>query len=140
MEKSGKSSDPVQQALRDHKKRWNVASKELIKRLIAFKSSLNGRGSPSYGLPVSNIKDPIPPKIVSFLNEVSGNFQQLAEEALKITQEQALYSQNRRKGGPKNAPGITTPTQTIEVPKAASSDNGLIKLAEKLDQKWILDE
>lgn len=136
MEKFGKSSDPVQQALRDHKKRWNMAAKEFIKRLIAFKKGVNGRGDPSYGLPTSNIKDPLPGEVATFLNEVSGNFQQLAEEALKIQQEQALYSQKRRKPAPEKPADVGVPTPPTEVPKAASSDSGLIKLAHFFEIKY----
>lgn len=95
--KNAKSNDPVQQALRDHKKRWNVAFKEFKKRMSAFSQGLNGKGNPSYGLPPSDIKDPLPEEDFSFLNQLSADFQQLAEEALRIQQEQALYSKNRRK-------------------------------------------
>jgi uncharacterized membrane protein (UPF0127 family) len=91
------SKDPVQQQLRDKKKGWNLASKEFIKRLIALKKGLNGRGDPGYGIPTSDIKNPLPDEVGSMLNELAGNFQQLAEEGLKIIQEQAHYSQVRRK-------------------------------------------
>lgn len=141
MEKFGKSSDPIQQALRDHKKRWNMAAKEFIKRLIAFKKGVNGRGDPSYGLPTSNIKDPLPSEIATFLNEVSGNFQQLAEEALKIQQEQALYSQKRRKPAPEKPADVGVPASpATEVPKAASATTALLKLAEKFNKKWAVNE
>lgn len=113
LEKFAKSTDPVQQALRDHKKRWNLASKEFIKRLIAFKKGINGRGAPNYGLPVSNIKDPMPTEIGSFLNELSGNFQQLAEEALQIEKEQTNYSQNRKKPVDKS---VKKPEEVIPSP------------------------
>lgn len=94
--KTAKSSDPVQQALRDHKKRWNTAFKEFKKRMSAFSQGLNGKGNPSYGLPPSDIKDPLPEEDFNFLNNLAADFQQLAEEALRIQQEQASYSKNRR--------------------------------------------
>ena len=114
MEKAAKCQDIKQMALRDHKKQWNIAAKEFIKRLISFKKGLNGRGDNSFSLPTSNIKDPLPSEVISFLSEVSSNFEQLASEALKITREQQEYSQNRRKpiekkpeNTPNEAPGAT---------------------------------
>jgi hypothetical protein len=133
MEKTAKSTDPVQQALRDHKKRWNAAAKEFIKRLIAFKKSVNGRGDPAYNLPTSNIKDPLPGEVATFLNEITSNFQQLAEEAAQIEQEQSLYSQNRRKPN-EEKPAVAPPA---EAPKAASDNNELLL---KLSSKWSIDE
>lgn len=99
MEKEGrkKSSDPKQEALRTHKDLWNKAAKEFIARMIAYKRALNGRGDNAFGLPVSNIKDPLPNEVISFLNTLSSNFEQLATEAAKIEQEQAAYSQSRKK-------------------------------------------
>lgn len=91
------SKDPVQQALRDKKRGWNTASKEFIKRLLALKKGLNGRGDPQYGIPVSQIQNPLPDEVGTMLSELNGNFQQLAEEALRIIQEQTHYSQTRRK-------------------------------------------
>jgi uncharacterized membrane protein (UPF0127 family) len=91
------SKDPVQQALRDKKRGWNTASKEFIKRLIALKKGLNGRGDPQYGIPVSQIQNPMPDEVGALMNELSSNFDQLAQEALSIVQEQLHYSQTRRK-------------------------------------------
>ncbi len=95
------SKDPLQQRLREHKKRWNTAAKEYIARVIAFKKGLNGRGDARRGLPISNIKDPFPPEIASFLSQLTSDFQQLAQEASDIIQEQAYYSEHRRKPQPK---------------------------------------
>jgi hypothetical protein len=133
MEKEAKSTDPIQQALRDHKKRFNLAAKEFIKRIIAFKKGLNGRGDPGYGLPPGTIGDPLPKELASFLNEITGNFEQLASEALKIEQEQALYSQNRRK------PQEEKPAEALsaEPPKAASNNSNILL---KLSAKWRIDE
>lgn len=130
MQKSGqnKQKDPNQVRLRERKKRWNKASIEFIKRLIAFKKGLNGRGEPSFGLPVSDIKDPFPKEVSSFLSEVSANFEQLATEALQIEQEQAQYSQNRRKPAAEGAPTV------------ASNNHSMIKLSNVLFQKWSFDE
>lgn len=96
-----KSNDPVQEALRSHKDKWNLAAKEFINRVIAFKRALNGRGDAHYSLPPNNIKDAFPEQISSFLNTLSSNYEQLIAEALRIEQEQAAYSQNRKKPMPK---------------------------------------
>lgn len=95
IDKFGKSNDPVQQALRDHKKRWNLAYREFRKRVAALSQGLNGKGNPSYGLPPTDIKEPLPNELGSFLNELANNFQQLVEEVVKIEQEQATYSQHK---------------------------------------------
>lgn len=98
MEKLAKNPpDPAQMALRSRKKVWNKAVSQTIDRFFAFKDALNGKGSPEYGLPKSNIKNPIPSEIVSFLAELASNFQQLATEANNIIQEQAHYSETRKK-------------------------------------------
>lgn len=97
MEKVGKSTDPVQQTLRDHKKNWNLAVKEFIKRVIAFKRTLNGRGDTNYSLPPSTIKDPLPSEVGSFMNQLANDFELIVSEATKIQQEQDSYSKNRKK-------------------------------------------
>src|SRR5437868_6900780 len=89
--------DPIQLALRGHKKNWGTASKEFMKKIKALRSALSGRGDSNYGLPPSNIKDPLPSEIVGFISELASNFQLLANEAQKITQEQTAYARNRRK-------------------------------------------
>ena len=97
MEKVGRSTDPVQQALRDHKKNWNLAAKEFIKRVIAFKRTLNGRGDTNYSLPAGTIKEPLPSEFNGFMSKLAQDFEQLVAEAAKIEQEQASYAQTRRK-------------------------------------------
>lgn len=98
MEKEGRkhSDDPKQEQLRSAKDNWNSATKEFIKRIIAFKRALNGRGDNVYNLPPSSIKDPLPQEIVSFLSELTANFSELANAASHIFQEQAEYSHTRR--------------------------------------------
>lgn len=106
LQSTAKSADPAQQHLRDRKKNWSKSVSEVINRLIELKRALNGRGSVEYNIPVSNITNPLPQEIVSFLTELSSNYQLIAAEALGITQEQEQYSQTRRKPkekGPKVA-------------------------------------
>lgn len=91
------SSDPAQEKLRQDKDSWNEAVKSLISRLIAFKRGLNGRGDAKASLPPTNIKDPFPSEIGSYLNEVANEYIAVVNGAHSIIQEQAQYSQNRRK-------------------------------------------
>jgi hypothetical protein len=96
-----KSNDPVQEALRTRKDKWNLATTELISRIIAFKRALNGRGDNKYSLPPSKIQDPFPSEVISFLNQLSSNYEAVAKEAYKIISDQAEYSKQRKK--PKTA-------------------------------------
>ena len=129
-----KSNDPVQEALRTHKDKWNMAAKEFISRIIAFKRALNGRGDNHYGLPVSNIKDPLPDQIGAFLNTLTSNYEQLAAEALRIEQEQAAYSKNRKKHVEKGPEVVVPGPQTQEQPKVAtaSKNTAEIKIGEHI--------
>lgn len=120
-----KSDDPVQEALRAHKDKWNLAAKEFISRVIAFKRALNGRGDNHYSLPPSNIKEPLPPNVGSFLNEISSNFEQLASEALKIQEEQSTYSKNRRQPQPD---GVIPAGTVVAPPKTASAKTSQLRI------------
>ena len=105
------SSDSSQERLRQHKADWNAATSELIAEINEFKSHLislkrgiNGRGDPKAGLPISNIKNPLPPEIKSYLSGVASEFQglnsafgSLVGGANSIISEQNQYAQTRRK-------------------------------------------
>jgi hypothetical protein len=99
MEKSAKkkSADPAQQNIRDAKSKWNDACSATIARLIAFKRGLNGRGDAKFSLPASNIKDPLPPQLGSFLQQLSSEFNTLVLSAANIVGIQNQYSKTRRK-------------------------------------------
>lgn len=90
--------DPVQQKLRQNKKQWSKDTSVLIAQLIAFKRGLNGRGDPRAGLPASNIKEPLPNEIETYMNQMVQRFQEIIDRASNIIDEQAEYSKNRRKG------------------------------------------
>jgi hypothetical protein len=106
-----RSIDPRQEHLRERKSKWNKECSEFIARinafkphLISFKRGLNGRGDAKAGLPISNIKDPLPSDIGAYLSGTSSEFGELvstfsglASEANSIIQEQAEYSAHRRK-------------------------------------------
>jgi uncharacterized protein len=125
MEKLAKSDDPKQQALRDAKKNFNMASKEWISRFIAFKRGLNGRGDNKYNLHPSRIQDPMPPEVLSFLHQLIDNFQRLTEAAAAIAEEQNDYSRTRQKSRSEME------EQGQEAPKqaASSAPSQMIKLA-----------
>lgn len=127
MEKLAKNPpDPAQLALRNRKKVWNKAVSQVIDRFFAFKDALNGKGSLEYGLPKSNIKNPIPSEIVSFLAELSSNFQQLALEASHIIQEQAHYSETRKKPMKKVKSPQLQPNQGPKVATASAAKKGKV--------------
>jgi hypothetical protein len=143
MNKMARSSDPQQQALRDRKKSFNAASKEFIKRLIAFKKGINGRGDNSFGIPVSRIQDPLPREVLDMLGELSSNFEQLVNEANQITQEQTYYSEHRKQPQPKTVePSAAKPEETpsplagLTAAVFSPPSLPLIKLAAVLAHKW----
>ena len=106
-----RSADPAQEHLRQRKQDWNSACSEFIARLngfkphlISFKRGLNGRGDAKAGLPISDIRNPLPAEIGGYLgavssefNELASTFSQLVGEAGGIMQEQSDYSSRRRK-------------------------------------------
>lgn len=87
--------DPRFKAVKQHKKNWNKAMKELISRMIAFKRALNGTGDQKYALPASKLQQPIPPELTNFINTLSSNYEAVAADALKIIQEQNEFAKNR---------------------------------------------
>lgn len=105
-----RSADPAQEHLRQRKQDWNSACSEFIARLngfkphlISFKRGLNGRGDAKAGLPISDIKNPLPAEIGGYLGAVSSEFNELASvfsqlvgEAGGIMQEQSQYAHRRR--------------------------------------------
>lgn len=106
-----RSQDGLQEHLRQRKQVWNEECSAFIARLnafkphlISFKRGLNGRGDNKAGLPVSDIKNPLPNEVGSYLGGVSSEFKELssifsalATEANGIIQEQAQYAARRRK-------------------------------------------
>jgi len=92
-----KSSDPKQEQLRINKDNWNKLASQFIAKLIAFKRALNGRGDPKFNLPVSNIKNPLPQEVSSFLVLLSSDFENLVQKSSDIIKEQSEYSVSRKK-------------------------------------------
>ncbi|HYD90347.1 MAG TPA: hypothetical protein VEA37_02545, partial [Flavobacterium sp.] len=117
-----RSADPAQEHLRQRKQDWNSTCSEFIARLngfkphlISFKRGLNGRGDAKAGLPISDIKNPLPSEIGGYLgavssefNELTSVFSQLVDEAGGIIQEQSQYAQRRRQPQRRRASAMQT--------------------------------
>lgn len=97
MDKYSKSTDPIQQSLRDSKRQWNKEVTNLIVELIAVKQGINGKGSDKAGIPASSIKDPLPSEVSSYLEKIMSDFSDVSNGARSIINTQNEYSQNRRK-------------------------------------------
>lgn len=95
--------DPRFKAVKQHKKNWNKAMKELISRMIAFKRALNGTGDAKYALPASKLQQPIPQELTNFISTLSANYEAVAADALKIMTEQNEFAKNRVVAPPKTA-------------------------------------
>lgn len=93
-----KSPDPYQEDLRTKKDGFNQAASTFIAQLIAFKRGINGRGDNKVGIPPSNIKDPLPPEVGSYLSQMVDRFNDLSSDAIKIIRQQESYSSSRNKG------------------------------------------
>lgn len=135
---SVRSKDSVQQRLRDHKRQWNASYKDLSQRLKALKDGLNGRGNAKVGLPPSNIKEPMPTEIGSYLSQIAGEFQTIVGDAESIIAEQAQYAQTRRRKKPK-APAVSlqapqensaAPPTTPQAPPAVEENLARLGAAE----------
>lgn len=113
------SADPVQEALRAHKDTWNHEASLLIAQLIAFKRGLNGRGEPKVGLPPGSIKDPVPSEVGNYLDQLADRYNKLVSDAHSIIDEQAHYSEGRKK----------SQKETGGQPVVASADDEMIKIA-----------
>lgn len=89
------SADPAQEKLRENKSIWNQAASNLITKMIAFKQGLNGWENPYFGIPESNIKDPLPSQVGQMLHDLANEYSALVNGAERIIQEQEQYSQTR---------------------------------------------
>lgn len=97
LDKYAKSSDFAQQQLREHKAKFNKQVKLLVAYLQGLKRGISGRGDAKFQIPASNIKDPLPSEINSIIGQLASHYTAAIESASQIVNEQASYSQNRRK-------------------------------------------
>lgn len=129
-----KSADPVQEALRQHKSDWKDSQKEFVAHLMGLKNGINGRGDNRFGIPPSNIKDPLPGEVASLLGSLTSQFQSLVGGASALIQEQDSYSKHRRKKQEKKKenrpqapiaePNQNPSTESNTEPVAAPRNNG----------------
>ena len=89
------STDPAQEKLREAKAEWNKKVSNLISAIIEAKKTLNGFPSQLYK-ERSKIIFPLPVDIPSILSKLTSEFNELAQEASAITNQQAQYSKTRR--------------------------------------------
>lgn len=125
------SKDPAQQHLREQKKIWNQSVRSLIAKLIAFKRGVSGRGDPKAGLPASQIQEPLPAEIGSFMDQISMEYAAIIDGAAAIIQEQQHYSEVRRKPQPKQNSAVQMFSEQQAQPQAAA-DDGLV-----VEASWL---
>lgn len=118
-----KQKDPKQQLLRQQKKNWSAEVSALISKIIEFKKALNGRGSAKIGVQPSKIQDKLPESVSSNLQQLTGEWQKIVQDAEAIIAAQANYSATRRKKQPKKPKPLEQPIQQpiVEAPEAPAS-------------------
>lgn len=118
-----RSTDPVQEKLRQDKDVWNDEVKAFINGLINFKKLMNGAPS-SFFKQRSRIIDPMPANPTAIVGALASDFQDVVNKGNAIIQEQLNYSKTRRKKRPKQPklPQPTTPTPTPAAPTQPAPD------------------
>jgi hypothetical protein len=96
------SQDPAQEKLRQSKAAWNKDVSAFLNDVIHLKKMMNGWPS-KYYKERSKITMPIPADPANILNSLANKFQELAQQGDAIAQQQAQYSQGRRKPRPQQA-------------------------------------
>jgi hypothetical protein len=104
-----KSSDPIQESLREKKAVWNKKVSEFIDNLIHVKKMMNGFPS-KFHMERSKITEPLPKDPGTILGVLASDFRELVEEGNSIISEQILYSKNRRKKQPNKQLSLPFPT------------------------------
>lgn len=115
-----RSMDPNQQRLRQSKATWNKDVSAFINDLIHLKKLMNGWPN-KFHKERSRITEPIPADPATILGSLAGDFAELAQRGNALVQQQAGYSQTRRRPQPKapEAPGPTTPAAPTPATPAA---------------------
>lgn len=140
-----RSMDPVQQRLRQSKATWNKDVSAFINDLIHLKKLMNGWPN-KFHKERSRITEPVPADPATILGSLAGDFAELAQRGNALVQQQAGYSQTRRRPQPKapEAPGPTTPATPAPAapatpPAAPAPAADLTKqLAASLESKYEL--
>lgn len=103
-----KSTDPVQEQLRQHKDKWNHDVSEFIEAIKQYKKMVNGFPS-KFHMEKSKIQDPLPDSAANVINSLTDSFKNIALDSNKIVSEQLSYSKTRKKKLPKQ---ITSPLES----------------------------
>ena len=111
------SPDPIQEALRERKAKWNKKVSAFIDNFINLKKTINGSPSKLH-TERSKITEPIP-DVASILNALASEFRDLLAEGNEIIAQQLSYSKTRRKKQPKQnkAPNLS---EQLSLPATAS--------------------
>jgi hypothetical protein len=130
-----KSMDPVQQALRERKAKWNKEVSAFIDNLIHLKKMMNGWPS-KFLMERSRITEALPKDPATILGALAQDFTKLVQTGNDIIAAQVAYSQTRKKKQvrPVEAPAAGTPapvdlSQQLSLPNVASEEYYLISEA-----------
>ena len=151
--------DPAMNKIIQEKAAWNKDVSSLINDLIHFKKSMNGWPS-KYYKERTRITQPVPVDLSGILNQIAGEFQDIANRGNGILQEQSDFSKahiskHRQRTldrleqthGPVDVPKPTTPApgsapdlnQQLGKGLASFEGSDLIKLANDLEIKYFLE-
>jgi len=114
-----KSTDPIQEQLRQHKDKWNHDVSEFIEAMKQYKKMLNGFPS-KFHMEKSKIQDPLPSSTATVINTLTDSFKNIALDSNKIVSEQLFYAKNRKKKQPKQVglPSNTAPNLSAQLSQA----------------------
>jgi len=126
-----KSSDPVQEQLRQHKDKWNKDVSSFIEAMKQYKKMLNGFPS-KFHMEKSKIQDPLPADTASIISALTDSFKNLALDSNKIVSEQLEYSKTRRKKQV-SKPGqtsLTSPSADLSAQLSKADDHQINLVSE----------
>jgi len=129
-----KSMDPVQQALRERKAKWNKEVSAFIDNLIHLKKMMNGWPS-KFLMERSKITEALPKDPATILGVLAQDFSKLVQTGNEIIAAQIDYSKTRKKKQPKPttaptaAPSSVDLSQQLSLPSVASEEYNLISEA-----------
>ena len=133
------SSDPVQEKLRQDKANWNKETSLFINKVLHFKKLMNGAPN-LFFKQKSKITQPIPSNPTSILSSLTTEFQELAQNASGIVEEQLNYAKNHRSKQPKAPAQVALPSNTPATPAtpSAPATPDLSKQLAAWEQKYSL--
>jgi hypothetical protein len=130
------SADPVQEKLRQDKANWNKETSLFINKVLHFKKLMNGAPN-LFFKQKSKITQPIPSNPTAILGSLTTEFQELAQGASSIVEEQLNYAKNHRPKQPKAPAQVALPSATPSTPATAAPPD-LSKQLAAWEQKYDL--